>query len=91
MKQNGFAISFFGWRPSKLFEGSEKANLSLAIITSTNDKNIYSSTYYKWSSEERPELFKWLHYLKLNAQKHEFIVPKINSTTEKSIYSNLIK
>lgn len=89
IKSKGFAISFFGWRPSKLFDGSDKANLSISILLSTNDKNVYTTTYNKWASDERPQLFKKLRYLKQEKQKYDFIIPKINSQIEKGIYSKL--
>lgn len=89
LKQRGIAISNFSWRPAKLFEGSKKVNISLSIITTTNDQQVYSTTYNKWYSEERDRLFSELKYVRNTYFRYEFIIPKIGSEIELKIYKKV--
>ncbi|MBA7531977.1 hypothetical protein ES705_24203 [subsurface metagenome] len=85
LKEKGIAISNFSWRPAKLFEGGTRANISLSILVSTNNKKVYSTTYNKWSSEERPKLFKSISYLENSDFRYNFI-PKLGNKLDKNIY-----
>lgn len=89
LKGRGIAISNFNWRPAKLFEGSTKANISLSIVIDTKDKKVYSTSFLKWKSEERDELFKNIEYAENSKFKYDFIIPKIGNSTDLSIYEKL--
>lgn len=89
LKERGLAISNFNWRPAKLFEGSTKANISLSILIDTKDKQVYSTSFLKWSAEERENLFKTIKYSKNTTFKYDFIIPKIGNDFDVSIYSKL--
>jgi hypothetical protein len=91
IKQYGFYMSNFSWRPSKLFDGSDKANLSLSIVITNNKNDIFTTTYNKWYSEQRGFLLNNISYIKNNNFKTNFIIPKINNNIEKEIYSKIYK
>lgn len=91
LKENGIFISFYGWRPSRLFNGGDSANISICIFLISNDKKIYTTKYNKWNSSERDTLFNHLSYVNINEMKYDFIIPKIGSKIENNIYNKLIK
>ena len=82
----GFYISNFGWRPSKLFEGATQANISLSILLTNKSKKNYTTDYNRWASNYRPFLFENIKYVEFNNQKQNHIFPKLSNKVEKSIY-----
>ncbi|MBL0330032.1 MAG: Eco57I restriction-modification methylase domain-containing protein [Bacteroidetes bacterium] len=69
-------ISNYSWRPGKLFDG---ANMLLAIIISdcnTKDQ-LYSSQYYKWYNDYRPDLFQNISYTSVLDFIIEGSIPKV--------------
>lgn len=77
-------VSFYAERPSKLFEGAER-NLSIAIFKKNindNFKNLYTTCYYKWKSENRQYLFTNINYFKSEYAVIKGIFPKISSKNE---------
>jgi Eco57I restriction-modification methylase len=90
LKKRGVAISNYNWRPAKLFEGSTKANISLSIILDTKNEKTYSTSFLKWNSEERENLFKSFKYNEVKELKYEFIIPKLGNEFDVSIYNKLI-
>lgn len=88
-KNGGLIVSNFGWRPSKLFEGADKANLSLSIIINSSLNKTFSTEYNKWSSEYRESLFNSLRYNEILEKKHEYIIPKIGCNIEGNIYNKV--
>lgn len=91
LKNRGVVFSHFSWRPSKLFDGADKANISLSIIISTNNSALYTTTYNKWNSEYRNELFESLKFIEIKDIRYNFIIPKIGKQIEKDIYSKIFK
>ena len=88
--KKGIYISNFGWRPAKLFEGSKKANLSISILLSSNKLELFSSTYNRWYSDERENLFNKIKYVNVKEKKYLHIIPKISEKIEASIFSKVI-
>jgi len=84
-------ISNFSWRPSKLFEG---ADMLLAIaICSFSDQNerLYSTQYYKWYNEYRPNLFDNLVYEDVTKLKIIGSIPKIPHLFSKNIIYKIMQ
>ncbi|WP_418510389.1 Eco57I restriction-modification methylase domain-containing protein [Corallibacter sp.] len=83
-------ISCFAERPSKLFTG---ADLSLVIILNKigNHKNLYSTRYLKWSSENREELFDSINYIEVSSLKKEYSIPKISTVYALNILEKINK
>lgn len=83
--------SNFSMRPGKLFEGVEK-HLSI-FISSRNPsgtKEIISSKYYRWYSEERDYLFSGIKYECIDKSIfHTGSIPKIGSAIESKIIKKL--
>ena len=72
-------LSNYSMRPGKLFDGVEK---HLTIFVGKNDvyKNLYSSKYHRWYSEERENLFDTLQYVNLpNEALYKTVYPKIGT------------
>ena len=86
---NGLYISNWSWRPSKLFDGADKANLSLSIIITTNSKINMSTTYKRWNTNYRPCIFKNIQYIELEDIHTNGIIPKIGCLNEFSLYRKL--
>lgn len=89
--KKGTYFSNWSWRPSKLFEGADKANLSLTIFLTTNQKQNFSSTYNRWNAEARDYIFDKLSYTDLNDIKVGSIIPKIGSELEKELLAKVQK
>ncbi|MDY2590040.1 MAG: DNA methyltransferase, partial [Agathobacter sp.] len=54
----GLYISTFGFRPAKLFDGDNSANIHLSIILlNSKDNNIYTTNHIKWNASFRDYLF----------------------------------
>jgi hypothetical protein len=78
-------FSNYAMRPSKLFEGVEK-HLSIFVSNRIGEKNIYSTKYYRWYTEERETIFQILRYVNVSKKDfHNDSIPKIGSEAEKSI------
>ncbi len=86
----GFYHANFGVRPSKLFDGVDKR---LTIILSNREKNRnYTTKYYRWTSEERENLFSKISFQISN--DNTFCIsgyPKTSSIIERDILEKLEK
>ena len=91
LKIRGAYISNYSWRPAKLFEGSKKANLSLSVFITNSSKEIFTTNYLRWYSNNRYGLFPTINYTKIQTQKYEQIYQKIGSKLDLSIYEKIVQ
>ena len=91
LTESGTYFSNWSWRPSKLFDGSKSANLSLTILISTGSAKNYSATYRRWNSEIREDIFNTLSYTTMPNISSDRILPKIGYSIEVSIYNRVSK
>lgn len=89
--KRGTYFSDWSWRPSKLFEGADKANLSLTIFIVTNDKTNFSSSYIRWNAEARNEIFNNISYIDIDKIQPGNILSKIGVRIERDLYKKLSK
>ena len=89
--KRGTYFSDWSWRPSKLFEGADKANLSLTIFIVTNNKTNFSSSYIRWNAEARNEIFNNISYIDIDEIQSGNILSKIGLRVEKDLYKKLSK
>lgn len=90
-RENTNWASFYGWRPSHLFED---VNRNLCILISTklkkiNGVNFYTTTYKKWAAEERENLFKNIIYYPIKKFNYSYVLPKINNNVEQGIIDKI--
>jgi len=84
-------LSFYGDRPSKLFEGAER-NLTIAIFKKSSKRKvneIFTTCYYKWNSSYRTHLFNNISYIEAKKTITKGIVPKVGLFEEISIIDKL--
>ena len=89
--KRGTYFSDWSWRPSKLFEGADKANLSLTIFVVTNNKTNFSSSYIRWNAEARNEIFNNISYIDIDEIQPGNILSKIGVRIERDLYKKLSK
>lgn len=95
-KSKKIYLSFFHFRPAKIFEG---ANLPVSILISVKGKNDkkekYTTGIYKWQQDERKHLFKNIKYVKVDPKLidsyNNFYYPKLKSQIENKIFLKLLK
>ena len=86
-------FSTYDDRPAKIFLRLE--SMRVAIITAQVSKesearNVYTTKYNRWYSEERKELFTGLKFVKLtNYMYVDGYLPKVGSIHEDSIYQKI--
>ncbi|NLG27421.1 MAG: SAM-dependent methyltransferase, partial [Chloroflexi bacterium] len=87
LQRTRYWISFYDFRPSKLFDGVN-LRLSIAIIQFGDTANpqtcAFSTDYNRWYTVERPRLFACLQYAPTEHQ--DGTVPKVGQSLERSIF-----
>ena len=86
-------ISFYSFRPSKLFDG---ANRTIGIgIYSKNDsikeKKHFTTTYRKWTAQYRKFLFNTVFYRQFSRFNFQNQYPKIEKKCEDNILNKIFK
>jgi hypothetical protein len=86
-------FSTYAMRPSKLFDGVDKHLCIWLSDSSKSDiKNIYTTKYFRWTSDERPILFSLLTYVDIPVNLlYLNTIPKLGSNTEVSIFSKMLQ
>jgi hypothetical protein len=88
-------ISGFAVRPSKLFEGVEQRliiYLSVQNLSLQLKNAIFTTSYYRWSFDERNNLFYKLQYIVVNNEAiYQGRIPKLGSILAFKIIENLFK
>ncbi len=91
MQDNTESLYFsnFAMRPGKLFDHVDK-HLTVFIAQKGNSSNIYSSKYYRWSSEAREGLFGLIEYVPISKSiLHNYSIPKVATYRERSILNKI--
>ena len=83
------AYSSYDDRPSRLFDGLQHCRLTIHILGPKGEEGIHSSHYYKWMSEERPNLFETLRYTSFDSGIIVNSMPKIHDPKERAILDKL--
>ncbi|MDE0470700.1 MAG: hypothetical protein OXH57_02070 [Ekhidna sp.] len=89
LKRRSFWHSTFDVRPAKLFDGVDQR--LLIYVTNIQTENIYSSKYYRWSTEYRPFLFENIEYADNLAEIVPNSIAKLGSTIELNILEKITK
>ena len=85
-------VSHFNDRPAKLFDGIEHNRLSIILLKkNAKRQSIFSTTYNKWSSLERPFLFERICFTDCTQFQDSTILPKLGNHTEVSILEKFNK
>lgn len=74
----------FSWRPGKLFDTVNRA-LTVFVVTPSAEGCTYSTTYQKWTSDDRTGLFERLSFVDVPRQRPAFWVPKIGLPVERAL------
>ncbi len=90
LKKRNTSYSSYDDRPSRLFDGLEHIRLTIHLIGERRvDPRLVSTRYLKWSSEERPHLFKCINYVSSVSRSVEGSLPKLSALRELSILDKL--
>lgn len=94
-KSNNIYISTYDDRPGKLFTRLEHMRAAI-IIGNINEnykeKNIYTTKYNRWYSEERNKLFKSISYNRLKRYNYlDGYIPKFSCSIENIIIKKIIE
>lgn len=83
-------FSNFAERPSKLFVGAEVLlNIVLARIKKSDACNLFTTSFIKWSSNERDTLFDRILYCPVEQKTKDYVIPKIGSIIEGQILEKM--
>lgn len=85
----GIHISNWSWRPSRLFDGSAGANLSISIFITNNSRENFSATYRRWNTDARKYIFQNIEFVTLENLNINGIVPKVGKCLELNIYQKI--
>ena len=89
-------LSFYHFRPARIFEG---ANLPVCILISKKGSNckteMYTTGIYKWQQQERKYLFENIKYIKIDPKAidtyNNFYYPKLMNQIENGILLKILK
>ncbi|MBK8174844.1 MAG: Eco57I restriction-modification methylase domain-containing protein [Rhodospirillales bacterium] len=79
----------FAWRPAKLFDAVNRA-LTIFIVTPSNAGSTSSTSYQKWTSENRDGLVQRMSYVDVPRKRKFFWVPKLGHDIERSVLDKII-
>ena len=80
----------FDDRPGKIFSGIQHCRSTIVITHKGSGVDEVTTTrYYRWYSENRPELFKNLETTKYTMSTRSEVIPKIGSITELKILERM--
>jgi hypothetical protein len=83
-------FSSYDDRPSRLFDGIEHIRLAIHLIGRQTGASHFSTRYNKWSSEERPVLFRKLMFAKSLPVLVDGTLPKLCSEIEVSVIRKMV-
>jgi hypothetical protein len=79
----------YAWRPGKLFDTVNRA-LTIFVVTPHDDGSTFSTSYQKWTSDNRKGLFDRLCYIKVARPRPAFWIPKIVDPLEQRIFAKCL-
>jgi hypothetical protein len=90
-QSNNIWFATFDDRPARLFDGLEHIRAAIFSLQkgATDSHNIFSTTYNRWYSEARPQLFQVLSFSEITAYLMDGAIPKIGQATAISIRQGL--
>ena len=71
----------YSWRPAKLFDTVNRA-LTIFIATSSKQEKTFSTSYQKWSSDNRDSLIYSIDYVEIPRHRTDLWVPKLGTEIE---------
>jgi hypothetical protein len=74
----------YSWRPGKLFDTVNRA-LTIFIVTPADKGRSFSTTYRKWTSDNRDLLIKGLEYAEVARNRPAFWIPKLGYNIERLV------
>ena len=89
--QNRFTVFYsnYSWRPGKLFDTVNRA-LTIVCCISTVNRDIYTTLYQQWFSENRKDIFNHIVYSEISNIANRLWVPKLHNDLDKNIYKNVL-
>lgn len=83
-------FSSYSIRPSKLFDGvDQRLCIVLGVASSSGNKNIYTTRYHHWYSQERESLFMRLAYVDSSNNVRLNRIPQIGSIDAKCVLKKM--
>ena len=79
----------FAWRPAKLFDAVNRALTIFAAIPSDGPKT-FSTSYQKWSSDNRDGLVERMTYVEVPHERPSFWVPKLGHKIERDVLDKVM-
>lgn len=71
----------YSWRPGKLFDTVNRA-LTIFVITPSECRQTFTTTYQKWTSENRELLISKIEYVEVQRPRPAFWIPKLGDKIE---------
>jgi hypothetical protein len=78
-------VSCFDDRPSRLFDGLEHIRLVIVLGQRSDSPRWLTTRYYKWTTDERPNLFAKIAYFPAPVSPIANAIPKIGDELEQAI------
>ena len=82
--------SNFAWRPGKLFENVNRA-LTIFVSNHSEVNSVFNTSYLKWSSDTRNNLFPTISNTSWNERRDTFWIPKLGHEIEENILKKVLK
>jgi len=85
-------LSYYSRRPGKLFDGADQCLCIVIGIKTDGEKQYFSTTYRRWYTEERPNLFALTSYTSIPLRQYwdkYHVFPKVGHSDEVAAFSLL--
>lgn len=79
----------FAWRPAKLFDAVNRA-LTIFVSVPASSPRTYSTSYQKWTSDNREGLIERMAYVEVPHARPSFWVPKLGHEIETGILEKVL-
>ncbi len=87
--RGSMVISSFNDRPAKLFDGLEHIRLSIVLHTADRTHGAHTTSYLRWSKDERDSLFERLQFSRSRIDMVRHYIPKAGGSPADSIIEKL--
>jgi hypothetical protein len=74
----------YAWRPAKLFDSVNRA-LTIFVVSPSDNGRTYSTSYQKWTSDDRDGLMERLEYIEVLRKRPACWIPKLGDPIEQHI------
>ncbi len=91
ISSNQLWITCFDMRPSSLFEGvAQRLCITISKKTFVKPSCLFTGSYYRWFSDERPSLIQKTSYiLNSNRKSKAEVIPKLSTDFEKKLIEKI--